>query len=236
MRRRPSPLALAVVVAVALGALWLGVAAANGTGPFGHAGTTRIPAFRLPERTPPPPPSNSISMPPIQTRDHDPEQGPAWLWNIVRLLFMAAVLYGVYRLVSRLIRDFRLEKPPTTTAESVDDDQPEVDVQQVAEELRSSLEGLRAGGDFAGTIVACWRRLEDLAAESGAARRPWQSTQEFCLEVLQRTPVERADLEQLADIYRRACYSSAAPGETERREAEDCLQRLSAALEGGEDA
>lgn len=222
----------ALLPALAALALLLGAAATEGVGSLGHPSPPHLPSMMgggLQAQTPSasPTPSQAPSMPPQTGGGLD----LTWLVELVKWGLIAAAFCFAVVVAVRIVRNFSVD-----VAEEADDgvageDQASVDTRQMALHLRSTLDELTTTSDFSGAVIACWRRLEDLAGESGAVREPWQSTTEFSLEVLRRTPANADDLAELASIYQRACYASTQPGEAERARAVDCLQRLTETLE-----
>lgn len=109
----------------------------------------------------------------------------------------------------------------------------DVDAEAVGDTLAASIARLRSGVSVDEAIVACWRSLEALAGESGATRRPTDTAEEYTVAVLTATAADPRDLEELADLYRRALFAGRPPTEGDRDRAVACLERLVAALAPG---
>lgn len=120
----------------------------------------------------------------------------------------------------------------TRTEEGVEVSADEITA-DAAETLAASLARLRSGLAVGDAIVACWRRLEEVAAASGVPRGPADTAEEFTVDVLRHTPADPADLHRLADLYRAAMFSGRPLGDAARDRAVDCLESLLAAFAAG---
>ena len=68
-------------------------------------------------------------------------------------------------------------------------------------------------------IVECWDRFETQAAAAGLARRPWETSSEFTLRVLELVAADDRAVSRLATLYREARFSRHAMTEAHRTEA-----------------
>lgn len=225
----------AVVVIAALAALTVLALAATSEAPSLITEVARPGelAFPLPSQRPPAAtPAAQSGLPlPTGTPRSGLQLGP---WA-VRALLIAAVL-AVAAITVLAVRAFRARRLPEAAEASATGPLADVVEQDVREALGLSLAGLRHGDDAGETILQCWRRLEEVAARHGAARRASQTAEEYTLALLRRTALDPADLRALADLYRAALFAEVPPGEDGRRRAVDLLERLLATLDGGEDA
>lgn len=222
----------ALLAALAPLVLLVGMASTEGVGNLGHSSPQHLPTILGVEPAPPPEtPTPSGTPSPMRLPEQAQGDAITWLGPLIQWLLIAGLVALAVVIAVRIIQNFHVDVADEAEAEATEDDQVSVDTHRMANQLRSSIDQVAAGGDFRGAIIACWRQLEDLAAESGAIRAPWQSTSEFSVEVLARTPVHQDDLAELAGIYQRACYAAGEPGEAERAEAAECLHRLTAALD-----
>lgn len=228
----------AVVVIAALAALTVLALAATSGAPSLITEVARPGelAFPLPSQRPPAAtPAAQSGLPlPTGTPRSGLQLGP---WA-VRALLIAEVL-AVAAITVLAVRAFRARRlPEAAEAAEASATGPLADVveQDVREALGLSLAGLRHGDDAGETILQCWRRLEEVAARHGAARRASQTAEEYTLALLRRTALDPADLRALADLYRAALFAEVPPGEDGRRRAVDLLERLLATLDGGEGA
>jgi hypothetical protein len=196
---------LLVVLALA-GAGW---AAAGGTGLSG--GELSPPA----EDPPPPQPPDATTTPagpvPETGRPDEPTPGiemPGWLSGLMTALVLAmtAGVIGLFlyvgarwllteRVIRREITDQPASQPPGAQAE------------QVRAALRAGLADLDAGGDARRAVIACWLRLERVAAAAGTARMAADTPADLVARLLSAHRVSDRALARLADAYRLARYA-----------------------------
>ena len=96
-----------------------------------------------------------------------------------------------------------------------------------AEEQRTLL---AIEGEPRNAIVECWHRFEQQAVRAGVERRPWQTTAEFVLGVLDLVGADRGAVAGLADLYREARFSDHPMTDEHRRQALDALDVIHASL------
>lgn len=152
---------------------------------------------------------------------------PSWVGDIFRALIAALVLIVVVMFVRRLswaLSKGRRRAAHEAVAEGVE--VPVVDEEQIVESLNHTIAQLRLGAAVDESILECWRQLEKLAADSGFERRDSQTAEEFTIALLRETRAHRLDLEQLAELYRRAMFSLSAPTASDRDAAVACLERI----------
>lgn len=171
--------------------------------------------------------------PPFPLQDVEPLVLPGWADDVVRILGAVALLalFGTFlhRLSGELIRtERRTAAQPTGAWAEI----PEIDDEEFAEALDETAEELRLGLAVDGAIIACWRRLEQVAVSSGIFRKPAQTSQEFTVEVLGRAVVDAAALEELAELYRQAMFSTHQLTDAHRERALAALEALSEQLSG----
>jgi hypothetical protein len=144
-----------------------------------------------------------------------PDEPPEWMgaiaW-ILEILTVAVAAYLVYRLLRRL-RQAWLARTLRRRPPSPEDAEFEVlgsagHVSEVIEadaaEQRAALIETEEPRD---AIAECWHRFEQQAVRAGVAPRPWQTTSEFVLEVLDLVGADRGAVARLADLYREARFS-----------------------------
>jgi hypothetical protein len=83
-------------------------------------------------------------------------------------------------------------------------------------------------------IVACWMQLERDAADAGLARRPAETSAEYAQRVVALGSVDPAPIGALASLYREARFSGHELTDAHRARALDALDRVAAALAGGD--
>jgi Domain of unknown function (DUF4129) len=201
----------APVLLVALALAAAGWAAAGGTG---LSSGTRPPAEQEP-------PSGQPEPTPDQPTPTGEEEAagelsgveiPSWLGAAMTGLLIAvvAIIVGVFlyvglryllfeRVARRAILDQAASQPPDATA----------DLAEVREAVRAGLSDIDAGGDPRRAVIACWLRLERLAAAAGTARLAADTPTDLVRRLLARHRVSEAALGRLAGAYRQARYAPA---------------------------
>lgn len=183
-----------------------------------------------PEFTVEPPPT---SMPPLFPDEEPPRSSwelPSWVAELLRALAIATalgLLIWFVSLVLRALRGRRLVRAAAATGAAV---AMELDEEEIAESLTTTLERLRAGVAVDDAIVQCWRRLETVAELSGISRLPTQTSQEFTVSILTHAVVDPAALEELASLYRQALFSTHILTDAHRDRAVASLEQLIAQL------
>ncbi len=217
---------VALLVVLALGATshFGRIASPAPVGPVVPHYTHTAPLFSPPPSAPPRahPPSNPITI-------------PAWVGPLLLGIAVLAVVGIIVLVLARAVRDLgrrrdleQAEADHLVDAEAL----PEL-VEAVAESLSDTLIRLRTGDQLDDVILECWRRLEDAAAATGVPRLASQTAEEFTVGVLSATPATPDDLRTLADLYRRAMFSTLPAEPADRARAVDALERLISALGGG---
>jgi hypothetical protein len=146
--------------------------------------------------------------------DRTSHDAPGWLGTVaffLQVLTIGVVLFLVGRLFERLrqlwlARVRRRREPIEDVAFEVLGSAGRVGdvIEADAAEQRAELAEV---GEPRNAIVACWHRFEEQAVRAGAVRRPWQTTAEFVLEVLDLVGADRGAVAALADLYREARFS-----------------------------
>ncbi len=227
---RPGRATVWVVVA-ALGLLLLVALGASSPRP--------VPVEVLPRPTisadagplPVPEPAVSASESALPLPEQEPLDFPDWIGDVFRALVVASLVgvvgWFVYRLFGAVIRPERgVAAEPTGNAVDI----PEIDDEELVDVVADAVASLRRGIAVEGAVVECWRRLEQVAADSGIVRRPTQTSQEFTVEVLGHAIVDSAALTDLAELYRQAMFSTHQLTDADRERAIDCLEALSSQL------
>ena len=165
-----------------------------------------------------------------RTTSHDT---PGWLGTIaffLQVLTIGVVLFLVGRLLERLrqlwlARTRRRREPIEDVAFEVLGSAGRVGevIEDGAAEQRAELAEV---GEPRNAIVACWHRFEEQAVRAGAVRRPWQTTAEFVLEVLDLIGADRGAVAALADLYREARFSDHPMTEQHRADALAALDTI----------
>lgn len=221
---------------LSVGVLLLLVMLAARTGPqrIVH-GTLRDPSFHAvnPSYTPP-----TLPVGPPGRRGHGLlHSNPVFeaIGWAIRLAVAVALLWLLYRGVRRL-REVTWRVPrPAPKAEQVDFDVLD-DPEPLAEEMRRDAEDqfdLLLGGSPRNAIVACWDRFEEQAERVNAARRPWETSSEFTLRLLDAVSADPVAVSRLEGLYREARFSAHDIDEARRESAVEALRAIHASLGSG---
>jgi ABC-type transporter Mla MlaB component len=89
---------------------------------------------------------------------------------------------------------------------------------------------LLLGGTPRNGIVACWNRFEVQAAAAGVPRRPWETSSEYTLRILDLARADTHAVAALAELFREARFSEHELGERARRRAVALLDEIHASL------
>jgi hypothetical protein len=152
---------------------------------------------------------------------------PGWLVGIafaVEILTVCVLLFLVGRLLHKL-RQMWQARSPRRRRRRAEDVEFEVlgSAAQVTEVMSEDAEGQRTllaiGSEPRNAIVECWDRFEQQAVRAGIERRPWQTTAEFVLGVLDLVGADRGAVARLADLYREARFSDHPMTDEHRRQA-----------------
>jgi hypothetical protein len=156
----------------------------------------------------------------------------------LELLTIAVVLFLVARLLRRLRQAWR-ERTRRRAPPRADDVEFEVlgsaahVATVLAEDADEQRSVLTLGGDARNAIVECWRRFEQQAVRAGVPQRPWQTTAEFVLAVLDLVGADRGAVARLAALYREARFSDHPMTEEHRMTALAALDEIHASLRPG---
>ena len=220
---------LLVVAALALA----GLAAAGGTGLTGG---------RLPPQEPElaeQPDRPEVTQPPTATAH--PYQGiaeaepPGWLSALVTSFFLGLLVavVGVFLYVG--VRYLLTERVNRRAIEERSDSQPAQGepelTEEVREAVRAGLADLAAGGDARRVVIACWLRLERVAAAAGTPRLPADTPTDLVARLLAAHRVSDRALRRLADAYRLARYAPAAIGDELAASAQQALRDIAGQLD-----
>lgn len=196
---------LLVVLALA-GAGW---AAAGGTG---LSGGELPPVSQDPPPTPPPAsdPARVTGSPLAGSDDATGADLPDWLGWLVSGFFLTlfaglvgALLYiaGRYLFSERVRRREIVDQPAGQPGGVL--------AQEVRDAVRAGLADIDAGGDARRAVIACWLRLERVAAQAGTARLAADTPTDLVTRLLAGHRVNQLALDRLAGAYRRARYAPA---------------------------
>jgi hypothetical protein len=233
--RRAGTTAVAAVVATALLVLVLAAWAASigpsdvltGPGPS-PAGT---PSF---EETPAP------DLGDLETTDEETKhETPGWVRTAAFLVNVAAAVLVVY-LVLRFVgaplvrwsagrRRARRRRRGRGVADETDFAvlQPsEAVAQAMLEDADAQRREVVEADSPRNAVVACWHRFEAQAAVAGVARRPWETSSEYTMRVLDLVDAYQPAVSRLGALYREARFSEHEVTEADRQEALEALDTI----------
>jgi hypothetical protein len=157
-----------------------------------------------------------------------------WFIKIAALVCVLWLLYrGAQKLLERL-QDIR-HRPHTKGPEHVDFDvldDPEPLVEEMRKDADEQFE-LLLGGQPRNAIVACWDRFEEQAERVNLARKPWETSSEFTLRLLDAVAADDRAVSRLEALYHEARFSEHEIDESRRESAVEALQAIHASLGAG---
>ncbi len=151
--------------------------------------------------------------------------------KIIALLALLWLLYRGGRALVRYLADRVPRTKPTRPGyvdfDVLDDPEPLVD--EMREDADSQFE-LLMGGHPRNAIVACWDRFEEQAERVHASRRPWETSSEFTLRLLEAVSADADAVARLESLYREARFSEHEIDEGHRQAAVEALRAIHASL------
>jgi hypothetical protein len=231
--RRASASAVGLTI-LAVGLMLLMVMFAARSGPERiFAGPLHDPSVR--------PVTPTISLPPPPQRSGQQGEGlfshnPLLLamgW-VIKLAALICVLWLLYVGTRRLLRYLAERKPqpkPKGPADVDFDvlDDPEPLVEEIRRDADEQFE-LLLGGHPRNAIVECWDRFEEQAERVNASRKPWETSSEFTLRLLEAVSADAEAVSSLESLYREARFSEHEIDESQRQVAVAALRRIHASL------
>lgn len=152
----------------------------------------------------------------------------SWIRYVVvgglALLLLVWLVRTVPRRVLRIWRDLP-DEDPDDAHDSAGPLSPEELAAAVAADRDAQLAAVQEGSPRNG-VVAAWSRLEEIAAETGLARRRWETSTEFTARMLAGLPVDAGAVLDLGTLYRWARFSSHELTEDDRDQARTALTVL----------
>jgi len=154
---------------------------------------------------------------------------------VIKVLALVCVLWLLYRGVRKFLEYLSERKPRRATPKGPEDvdfdvlDDPEPLVQEIRRDADEQFE-LLLGGQPRNGIVACWDRFEEQAERINASRKPWETSSEFTLRLLEAVSADEVAIARLEALYREARFSDHEMDETRREEAVAALRQVHASL------
>lgn len=222
-QRRVIALLLLLAALGGLGAVALGAAAERAPITTVASTTEREQPSRTPTAEVPSDPG--WSTPEAPDRPPRTELGAAPLLVLLSLLGLVLAVLAVWLAVR--MRALARPAPAPATAASED----ELTAAQARTALAEARDPLARLVDAQDAVIAAWTALERSLAAAGVTRHPSRTTFEFVVEVLAALDLDRAALDDLAALYRRALFDPEPLTEEDRVVAMTSLDRLTAGLE-----
>jgi len=187
----------------------------------------------------PPPTSPSAARSQADLRGAPPKSWhlhvPWWLVERLLALLLALAVVLVILLIVRWVP--RLERRRFRAARDGEPEYaPELPSQQLAHAVTAAVDDALARyrqGDRERAVIACWIRLEQIAERAGFGRGRAETSSELAARWQSQLPVSPEPLLALADLYRRARYSSHPVPESAIETARGALERLRREITAG---
>jgi hypothetical protein len=156
---------------------------------------------------------------------------PGWLLPLLGGLLLALVGAGLIIVLWRLARGRMRSRPAPPDEPAV---KPMVAADEVVAAVDAGLSDLSdTDVDPRRAVIACWLRLEEVAAAAGTPRHPADTPTDLVTRLLAaHMDADPAVLGAFADIYRRARYATHSVDEQMRGQARTALERVRSALTG----
>jgi hypothetical protein len=152
----------------------------------------------------------------------------------VRLVVLVCLLWLLYRGGRALLQHLaertpraKPQRPDFVDFDVLDDPEPLLD--EMREDADEQFE-LLLGGHPRNAIVACWDRFEEQAERAHVARRPWETSSEFTLRLLEAVSADVDAVSRLEALYREARFSEHEIDESHRQAAVGALRAIHASL------
>lgn len=168
----------------------------------------------------------------LRERTGGPSDVVRVLAAVLQVLFLCGVLFGLYKGARWVLESWRERSRPEPPPEQVDFDvldAPDVLVRAVTADAATQRD-LLATGTPRNAIVEVWNRFEALAGSVGIRRRPWDTSSEFTLRMLDAMDADSAAVGRLAGLYREARFSDHEVTEEHRAAAVAALDTIHAGL------
>ena len=198
-------------------------------------GSLRDPSFHIarPSYTPPTPPAGPRNGNGTGLFHHN--RVLEAIGTVIRVAALLVMLWLLYRGVQRLREiTWRPRRPPPKAAhvdfDVLDDPEP------LSDEMRRDAAdqfALLLGGTPRNAIVACWDRFEEQAERVNVARKPWETSSEFTMRLLDLVSADPAAVARLELLYREARFSEHDIDESRRESAVEALRAIHASLGAG---
>jgi hypothetical protein len=154
-----------------------------------------------------------------------------WVIKVLALVCALWLLYLGSRRLLKYLSEWK-PRPKPKGPEHVDFDvldDPEPLVEEIRRDADEQFE-LLLDGHPRNAIVACWDRFEEQAERVHASRKPWETSSEFTLRLLEAVSADDAAVSRLESLYREARFSEHDIDESRRQAAVEALRAIHASL------
>jgi hypothetical protein len=151
----------------------------------------------------------------------------------VAFLIYLCVAIGLFWVIQLVVRELisRFRPPPAARAD-VDFDileAPERVADAILDDADDQL-ALLLGGTPRNAIVACWDRFEEQGERVGVARKPWETSSEYTIRLLDLVRADPAAVARLERLYHEARFSDHEIDESRRDSAVEALEAIHLSL------
>jgi Domain of unknown function (DUF4129) len=230
-RRASASAVVLTVVAVGLMLVMIMFAARTGPQRIVH-GTLRDPSFHgvNPSYTPPAPPTGPRSGGQGLLHSNPVLDAIGWVIKVAVLVVLAWLLWrGLVRLREAVVWRRRPRRPKVEHVDFEVLDDPGLLAEEIRNDAADQL-ALLLGGTPRNGIVACWDRFEDQAERIHLARKPWETSSEFTLRLLDAVSADDRAVARLEALYHEARFSEHEIDESRRESAVEALGAIHASL------
>jgi hypothetical protein len=232
MTARRASVSAVVLTVLAVGLMLVMIMFAARAGPqrIIH-GSLTDPSFRGvdPSYTPPTPPQGPPGHGQGLIRSNPFFQAIGW---VIRIAFLVVLAWLLWRGLVSLRETVTWRRRPPPKVEHVEFDVLD-DPEPLAEEIRKDAAdqfALLLGGTPRNAIVACWDRFEEQAERVHQARRPWETSSEFIIRLLDAVSADNQAVARLEALYREARFSAHDMDEARRESAVEALRAIHLSL------
>lgn len=152
-----------------------------------------------------------------------------WVLNVA-LAVLVAVLLARY-VLAPLVRRTRARRSRRLSGEGAEPrfealDAPRQVARALLDDAADQRRHLVDDASARNAVVECWSRFEIAAARTGLARRPWETSSEFTMRLLDLVDAHEPAVARLADLYREARFSEHELTEDDRAAALEALDTI----------
>lgn len=164
-----------------------------------------------------------------RTRDVEQTLDLSWLGELVVWAVFLAFTVGLVLGLRYLWRNRRRSPERPVDVEFVVLPETAV-VERLRDDVASQVAAVQEGSPRNG-IVRCWLRLEEVVAEAGLPRHPWETSAEYTVRILRTIDLDPHAIGELSRLYREARFSEHELDEQARTRAGTALRQLHSDLQ-----